>query len=180
MKGFTLILLAIAMAVTFSSFTGCGGKPSVQATRSAVKKTVPKEKPSFRIEKVDTERRMVVVAFPLLGAREALKDSVFQVYAATFVFADSAWNFEETASSYKVATENHCPYVYGYITLPRPKHLSITDWYTVRVWAKTDAGTRLAVWPDGPYSQKDESGKWGYEFVVNMTSGEKYPAPSRN
>ena len=182
MKRITQIFLAIIVAVTFINLTGCGTKPPVrtskpvQPTPQQLVAPEPKEEPSFRIESVSTGERKVIVAFPITEAGKAIQDSVFQVYAASFVYADGVWHFQESADGFKVY-ENimEYPYIYGYITLPFAKYLTNSDWYGVRVWVKTEAGTRLAVQPDSPYYQENEAGVGGYNFYVNMTTGENHP-----
>ncbi|MDD5294569.1 MAG: hypothetical protein PHP21_01425 [Patescibacteria group bacterium] len=98
------------------------------------------------------------------------------VYSRSYIYADNNWKPQESPSGYKVAEAvMDYPYIRGYIILPFAKYLTNSDWYAVRVWVKTAAGTGLAVQPDSPYYRENEAGVGGYQFYVNMTTGENHP-----
>lgn len=63
-----------------------------------------------------------------------------------------------------------------------PAHMSLQaqrTWYWVRTWAK-DVTSGNWVWIDesSPFCRYDDEGNPGYEFLVNLKTGEAEPVPS--
>ena len=159
------IVLAVIMAAILVSFIGCGPKPPAKPTKA--------EKPHFEVT-VEKDSRVVVVSFPLLAVPANFADSTLYVYAAYYVLVDSTWS-PMVGNDYRVDTDKKSfPKLYGRIRLPEKG-----DWFIIRTWVRMDTGRRMMVWPKDPYAREDKSGKYGYEFVVNIVTGENHPVLKR-
>ncbi len=167
MKSITSILLAITMAFTLASFTGCGAKPSVS--------TGPQPLRFFKVEEVAVDSGKVVFSLPF--SFKAF--SKYQVYAVYYIYADSAWVFS-TCEDYQVGTKNLGMKLSGYMYFPPD---SKTEWVSLRTWAictpKGSASTPIPIRKEDQYYREDVSGKPGYEFIVNLKTGEYHPVKKR-
>lgn len=166
MRIISTAILACALALAFVS---CGPKPKPSAKA---------EKPHFEITRVSIDERMVVVSFPvLLASTAAWKDSSYQLYAAYYTLVtspDTTWVLMD-GNDYRVETNSRFfPRIYGYVRLPEKG-----DWFLIRVWVKMVSGRKLFVWPGDLYAGDNKSKKPGYEFVINVKTGEKHPVPKR-
>lgn len=161
------IISTIAVFVLALVFASCGTKPPVP--------TGPRPLLFFQVEEVVADSGKVVFSLPF--SFKAF--SRYQVYAAYYIYADSAWVFS-TREDYRVGTKNMGMKLSGYIYFPPERK---TEWVSLRIWAictpDSSAPTPIPIRKEDQYYREDVSGKPGYEFVVNMRTGEYHPVPKR-
>lgn len=160
-------IVTILVCAFILVFTGCA------TTKPLAPTSAPQPPLSFRIAGFDSAG--VMVSFPILLAPAIMKDSLFQIYAASYVLEDTTWVLM-AGGDYRVETNKIFPQLYGWINLPVREGV---EWYSVRIWAEMKSGKRMIVSPLNIYAREDSFGKFGYEFVFNRITKEYYPVPKR-